>query len=158
MPESRPVAVALGSNLGDRTAHLEFAVARLSQILIDLRVSAFIETPPEGVGPQPEFLNAAVVGQSEARPADLLDELMALEAARSRTRPFPGAPRTLDLDLILVGRCVESSTRLHLPHRRFRDRLFVLQPLAEVGPNLVDPVTELTVAALLARLQQGAGR
>ena len=152
MPELRPVAVALGSNLGDRAAHLHHAVARLGGLLSGMQVSAFVETAPEGVAPQPPFLNAVVVGQSAAAPIEILTALMAIEKQRARTRLFPGAPRTLDLDLILVGDLTELSSSLELPHPRFRDRRFVLGPLSEIAPDLIDPVTELTTAALLARL------
>jgi 2-amino-4-hydroxy-6-hydroxymethyldihydropteridine diphosphokinase len=152
MPESRPVAVALGSNLGDRQAHLHHAVARLGQILTDLRVSGFVETAPEGGAPQPHYLNAAAVGRSAAPPADLLASFLTIEGERARTRPFPRAPRTLDLDLILVGDLIVTSPDLELPHPRFRDRRFVLAPLAEIAPDLVDPVTGLTIPDLLAQL------
>ena len=151
MPESRPVAVALGSNLGDRRAHLTHAVARLRHVLADLRVSTFIETEPDGVGPQSAFLNGAVVGWSVGSPAYLLGVLLTLEGERRRARPYPGAPRTLDLDLILVGDCVESSARLDLPHPRFRERFFVLRPLAEIAPELIDPVTGQSIETLLVR-------
>ena len=148
----RPVAVALGSNIGDRVSHLKYAVARLGRLLVSMRVSAFVETQPEGVVSQPAFLNAAVVGQSTEAPTELLTALMMIERERARTRAFPGAPRTLDLDLILVGDLVNSSLSLELPHPRFRERRFVLEPLFEIAPDLVDPVTGLTVTKLLARL------
>lgn len=150
-PASR-VAVALGSNVGDRLGHLDFAIGRLRVILADLTVSSLIETAPVGVGEQPAFLNGAVVGTSRERPRDVLERLLAIERERGRERPFRGAPRTLDLDLILFGAAVVAEPGLSVPHPRFRERRFVLQPLAEVAPDLVDPVTGLTVAELLARL------
>jgi 2-amino-4-hydroxy-6-hydroxymethyldihydropteridine diphosphokinase len=150
-PASR-VAVALGSNVGDRQAHLDFAVGRLRAILSDMTVSSLIETAAVGVGDQPPFLNGAVVGTSRERPRDVLERLLAIERERGRDRPFGGAPRTLDLDLILFGAAVVSEPGLTVPHPRFRERRFVLEPLAEVAPDLVDPVTGLTVAELLARL------
>ena len=145
-------AVALGSSLGDRDAHLRYAVARLRPILVDLSVSEFVDTAPCGVGDAPRFLNGAAVGWSAAAPAALLARLHAIEDARGRRRPFPNAPRTLDLDLVLMGGLVVSTPALALPHPRFRARRFVLEPLAAVAPELVDPVTGLTVRALLARL------
>ena len=117
-----------------------------------MRASTFVETQPEGVVSQAAFLNAAVVGQSTEEPTELLTALMMIERERARIRPFPGAPRTLDLDLILVGNLVNSSPSLELPHPRFRDRRFVLEPLFEIAPDLVDPVTGLTVTKLLVRL------
>ena len=153
--ELRRVAVALGSNQGDREAHLSYALNRLRTVLSELSVSTFIETEPEGVRPQRAFLNAAALGLSRAEPPELLRELQAIEWARGRARPFAGAPRTLDLDLILVGDLVVSATGIEMPHPRFRDRLFVLQPLAEIAPDLVDPVSGLTVGALLAKTGRG---
>ncbi len=150
------VAIALGSNLGDRRRHLALAVERLGGALGGLTVSGFHETEPVGVGPQPAFLNAAVAGTSTLSPRDLLQLLLDLEAADGRTRPHPGAARTLDLDLILYGNHVIDEPGLQVPHPRFRDRLFVLEPLAEVAPDAIDPVTGLSVRDLLARAG-GAG-
>ena len=146
------VAIALGSNVGDRESHLQFAVDRLSSIISDLRVSRWYETEPVGVGAQPLFLNAAVVGETDLSPRRLLDTLLAIERERGRERPFPSAPRTLDLDLILYGDCVIDEPGLSVPHPRFRERVFVLEPLAEVAPDLVDPVTGRRVRELFARL------
>lgn len=145
------VAVALGSNLGDRRAHLIYAIGRLSERLSDLIASSLEETEPVGVGPQPVYLNGAAVGWSEAEPRVLMAQLLAIERARGRIRPFPGAPRTLDLDLILFGDLVLDEAGLIVPHPRFRERLFVLRPLAEIAPDLVDPVTGLSVQELYAR-------
>ncbi len=146
------VAVALGSNLGDRASHLQFAVDRLTSLLSSLSVSSWRETAPVGVAPQPSFLNGAVVGHATLGARELLDALLAIERARGRERPFPGAPRTLDLDLILYGEEIRQESGLTVPHPRFRARRFVLDPLAEIAPELLDPVTGLSVAALLARL------
>ena len=148
----RPVSVALGSNQGSRESHLQHAVVRLRQVLDELRVSSFIDTEPEGVGDQPLFLNGAVVGWSAVPPEELLNQLQAIEHERGRQRPFVGAPRTLDLDLILVGDLIVNTEQVVVPHPRFRTRRFVLEPLAEVAPDLVDPVTGHTVRELLHRL------
>jgi 2-amino-4-hydroxy-6-hydroxymethyldihydropteridine diphosphokinase len=147
-----PAAIALGSNLGQRHDHITWAVGRLRALLADVRVSAVRETEAVGVGAQPPYLNAAVVGLTTLEPGALLDHLLAMEQARGRERPWPGAPRTLDLDLVLLGSATVTSARLVLPHPRFRERAFVLEPLAEIAPELVDPVTGLTVGALWAGL------
>jgi 2-amino-4-hydroxy-6-hydroxymethyldihydropteridine diphosphokinase len=144
------VAIALGSNLGDRRSHLDFAVRRLGTFLLGLRVSPYIDTDPVGVGDQPLFLNAAAVGVSSLPARALLARLLAIEHERGRQRPSPGAARTLDLDLVLCGDEVMAEPGLEVPHPRFRERLFVLEPLAQVGASMVDPVTGRTVAALLA--------
>jgi 2-amino-4-hydroxy-6-hydroxymethyldihydropteridine diphosphokinase len=142
------VAVALGSNLDDRRAHLEFAVARLRQLIESVRVSSFHDTEPVGVGVQPRFLNGAVVGTVGGEPRALLEALLDIERERGRVRPFPGAARTLDLDLVLFGDRLIDEPDLVVPHPRFRDRAFVLEPLAEIAPELVDPVTGRTVEQL----------
>jgi len=146
-------AVALGSNMGDRRAHLDFAVSRLRTILGDLNVSRYYETEPVDVSePQPLFLNAAAVGESTRSARDLLRALLALERERGRERPYAHAARTLDLDLVLFGDAVIEEPDLVVPHPRFRERRFVLQPLSDIAPDLVDPVSRLTVRELLNRV------
>jgi 2-amino-4-hydroxy-6-hydroxymethyldihydropteridine diphosphokinase len=143
-------AIALGSNLGDRRAHLDYAVRRLSEFLRDLRVSSYIDTEPVGMPPAaPPFLNAAAVGETTLSPRALLDALLDIERARGRERPFVNAPRTLDLDLVLFGDAVVEEPGLTVPHPRFRGRRFVLEPLAEIAPGLVDPVSGRSIADLL---------
>ena len=145
------VAISLGSNLGDRRAHLDFAVSRLRESLGHLNVSTYYETEPVGApGPQPAYLNAAAVGETSVSAREILATLMAIERERGRERPFQNAARTLDLDLILMGTLVLNEEALTVPHPRFRERRFVLEPLAEIAPEMVDPVTGSTVAQLLA--------
>jgi 2-amino-4-hydroxy-6-hydroxymethyldihydropteridine diphosphokinase len=150
------VAIALGSNLGDRRAHLECAIDALRLDLSDVAVSSFIETEPVGVGPEHGvYLNAAIVGHTRLSARDLLDRLLEIEEERGRLRPYPMAPRTLDLDLILYGGEMINESDLRVPHPDFREREFVLRPLAEVAPEMVDPVTGKTVAELFAVVRQG---
>jgi 2-amino-4-hydroxy-6-hydroxymethyldihydropteridine diphosphokinase len=149
----RIVAVAIGSNRGDRAAHLAYARTALSELLTDLRCSSAIETAPVGAPDvQPPYLNAAAVGRSGRPARELLDQLLRIERARGRERAFRNAARTLDLDLILAGDDVIEETGLVVPHPGFRERRFVLEPLAEIAPALRDPVTRLTIAELLRRL------
>jgi 2-amino-4-hydroxy-6-hydroxymethyldihydropteridine diphosphokinase len=127
------VAIALGSNLGDRHAHLAFAVSRLRTILTDVRVSSIHETAPEGVDePQPDYLNAVVAGVTTLGPHELLRALLAIERERGRTRESFRASRTLDLDLLLYGDAVINTPDLTVPHPRYLERQFVTKPLAEV--------------------------
>ena len=144
--------MALGSNQGARDTHLRYAVARLQSVLDELRVSSFIDTVPQGVADQPSFLNGVVVGWSADQPEELLRRLQEIENERGRERPYVGAPRTLDLDLITVGDLVVDSPLVVVPHPRLRTRRFVLEPLAELVPDLVDPVTGLTIQQLLDQL------
>jgi 2-amino-4-hydroxy-6-hydroxymethyldihydropteridine diphosphokinase len=151
----RTAAVALGSNAGDRAGHLDYAVDRLKLLLDGARASAYLETPPAPPADSrdPAYLNAVVIGSTPLDPRALLEHLLAIERDRGRTRPSRGAPRTLDLDLILLGEMRRTEPGLELPHPRFRERRFVLEPLAGLAPHLVDPVSGLTVGELLRRLR-----
>lgn len=153
--ESRVVAVALGANLGDRRAAILHAADRLTSVLADFRLSPIIETAPVGAGLEhdPLYLNAAGVGRSDRPAREILDALLAIERDAGRTRAYQGAPRTLDLDLLLVGGEVHGEEGLIVPHPRFRDRLFVLEPLAQIAPDLKDPVTGKTMEELLAEVR-----
>jgi 2-amino-4-hydroxy-6-hydroxymethyldihydropteridine diphosphokinase len=148
------VAVALGSNLGNREGHLRSAIEALTSSLSQLRVSFFHETDPVGVAtPQPRFLNAAATGESMLSAESVLDALLAVEQRFGRQRPYVGAPRTIDLDLIFYGDSVITTPRLTLPHPRFRERRFVLEPLAEIASDWIDPVTGKTIKELLDLLR-----
>ena len=148
-----PVAIALGSNLGDRRGHLEWAFERLRENLSHFRSSSIVETEPVDVpDPQPPYLNAAVTGGTDVEPAALLELLLELERRRGRTRAAPRAARTLDLDLILYGDRVINALTVEIPHPRFRERRFVLEPLAEIAAEMQDPVTGRTIKELLEQL------
>ena len=162
MPDTprRRVAVAFGSNLGDRQAALAYAAERLATVLTNLQVSGAVDTDPEGTGLEdhPPYLNAAFTGDTDLPARAILDHLLQIERDFGRERPYPGAPRTLDLDLVLAGDEVAAGVGLTVPHPRFRSRFFVLGPLAEVGADLRDPITGLTVGELLRRLLRDRDR
>jgi 2-amino-4-hydroxy-6-hydroxymethyldihydropteridine diphosphokinase len=139
--------------VGDRESHLDFAQGQLAGLLQHPHFSSRFDTAPVGViGDQLRYLNAAAIGHTRLTARELLHALQAIESARGRERPYANAPRTLDLDLILFGDQVVDEPGLRVPHPRFRDRRFVLEPLGEIAASMVDPVTGQTVAELLARL------
>jgi 2-amino-4-hydroxy-6-hydroxymethyldihydropteridine diphosphokinase len=146
------IAIALGSNLGERRLHLETAIDLLMPHLRQALVSSFLDTEPEGVGDQPRYLNAALVGEAQLLPQAMLKRLLSIEEQLGRTRPYWGAPRIIDLDLILYGDVQLREPGIEVPHPRFREREFVLGPLNEIAPELVDPVTGKTIGELYAAL------
>ena len=148
------VVIGFGSNLGDRDTAIRASAGRVAEFLTSFQLSPLIETAPvgEGLENDPPYLNAVGVGESALSPRELFVQLRAIEAAAGRTRSHQGAPRTLDLDLILVGDQIIDEADLKVPHPRFRERRFVLEPLAALEPDLRDPVTRLTIRELLNHL------
>lgn len=148
-----PVAIGLGSNLGDRLAHLKQAVTGL-QALIEIRIgSAVYESSPMHLEDQPLFLNACCVGETDLAARLLLESLQALEIGAGRRgggRRF--GPRELDLDLLLYGDDVIEEHDMRVPHPRMTERPFVMWPLAEIAGGRVHPEAGLTIERLAARL------
>jgi 2-amino-4-hydroxy-6-hydroxymethyldihydropteridine diphosphokinase len=152
--------IGLGSNLGDRRAALEGAIAALSETpgIVVRKVSSFHETEPVG-GPagQGRYLNAAAALETTLEPIELVRVLQQIETRFGRGRTVRWAERTLDLDLLLFGDRIIDTPGLIVPHPRFSVRRFVLEPLADVAPEAVDPVTGRTIAQLLADLDRRPG-
>jgi len=146
------VYLSLGSNLGDRLANLEAALKQLSahERIQWMARSGCYETSPVGSLDQPVFLNMAAEIETDLEPLELLNVAKEIEAGLGRTETYRWGPRRVDIDLILCGQAVIESERLTVPHPEFRRRAFVLQPLAEIAPQAVDPVTKKTVAELAA--------
>jgi 2-amino-4-hydroxy-6-hydroxymethyldihydropteridine diphosphokinase len=150
----RPIAIGFGSSVGDRERQIRGAAALVADWLQDFSLSPIVETPAEGEGTadDPPFLNAVGIGLSAAPAAEIVARLLEIEGHLGRVRSRPNAPRTIDLDLILAGGDIVNEAGVVVPHPRFRDRRFVLEPLALVAPDMRDPVSGLTARELLARL------
>ena len=133
--------VGLGANLGDPRRQLQSAIEELMS-LPETRfvlVSSLYRSAPLGYADQPDFLNAVAQLDTGLTPEALLGHLQEIEDRQGRERPFPGAPRTLDLDLLLHGDAVMATPRLTLPHPRMHERAFVLEPLTEIAPAVAIP-------------------
>lgn len=130
----------MGSNIGDREAHLAHAVRRLGEEARLVGLSSVYETDPAGYLEQPPFLNMVVRLDTDRSPADLMALLRTIEEERGRRRTFRNAPRTLDLDLLLYGEeRITSRPALEVPHPRMTERPFVLVPLLELAPEVREP-------------------
>ncbi|MCH7708818.1 MAG: 2-amino-4-hydroxy-6-hydroxymethyldihydropteridine diphosphokinase [Myxococcales bacterium] len=151
--------VALGSNLGDRQAHLEAALAALaeSEAISVLRVSPIYETDPVDPaevagGSQQRYLNAVAEIETTLDAPTLLERLLCIEASQGRTRgPVANLARSLDLDLLLWGNSVIDLPGLAVPHPRMHQRSFVLDPLCDLVPDAVHPLLGETIATLAQR-------
>ena len=154
-------AIALGSNLasrfGDRAANLHAAIDRIAALGTITAVSSFYDTAPVGLLDQPRFLNAALLLDTQLLPLELLQALLAIEADMGRRRDLvaPKGPRVIDLDLLFVDDQILQTPALTLPHPAIAERIFVLEPLAEIAPGWVHPVNGKTVVKMLAAIQSG---
>jgi 2-amino-4-hydroxy-6-hydroxymethyldihydropteridine diphosphokinase len=144
--------VGLGSNLQDPAAQVERGLRELGA-LGSVRASSLYWTEPLGPLDQPWFVNAVAELRTELAALDLLKGLQALEQRRGRERSARWGPRVLDLDLLLYGNATIGGAELTVPHPELAHRRFVLVPLAELAPGLVDPGSGRTVAELLAVLR-----
>lgn len=158
MPTPVPIAIALGSNLssdvGSPRDLLDAAINRLRQLpeIDQLVVSSWYRTAP--IGPiQPDYINGCAIATvpDSLRPLDFLAQLQQIELDYGRVRNEHWGARTLDLDLILWGDHTIDMPTLSVPHPHFRDRAFVLVPLAEIAPHWRDPQTQLSIATLADR-------
>ena len=154
--------IGLGSNVGNGPRRLLEALKMLAGAAsVDVRhVSQFIRTEPAG-GPedQPKYTNAVVEVRTTLSPQQLLAALHDVEArlGRDRAAETRWGPRTCDLDILLMGEIIQNAEGLTIPHPRMHERLFVLQPLAQIAPDAIHPVFNKTAAELLAELEAGSG-
>ena len=149
--------IALGSNMGDREEHLNFAVSELEKSpgCSVLSVSSFIETAPYGYTEQDDFLNGCLKLETLLTPHELLDLLLDIEKKAGRVRDIRWGPRTLDLDIIFYDDIIISDDTLRIPHAQMHKRDFVLAPLNEIAPNALHPVFGKAVSELLDDLNMG---
>lgn len=153
------VYLGLGSNLGNREGTLQSALQTLEGADLQfVRASGLYETEPIGLREQPWFMNLVAEFRTNLFPRQLLHRIQRVELALGRRRMLLNGPRTIDIDILLYGNSVVKMEALDIPHPRFRDRRFVLEPLAELNAGLRDPVSGLTVAELLQRLEGQAVR
>ncbi len=133
--------VGLGSNLADPVAQISQALVALDKLPHTrlVRKSSLYRSAPVGYLEQPDFINAVAQLETQLAPRELLDALLALEQEYGRTREFPNAPRTLDLDVLLYDDLVRHEHGLTIPHPQMHLRAFVLQPLLEIAPDCVIP-------------------
>jgi 2-amino-4-hydroxy-6-hydroxymethyldihydropteridine diphosphokinase len=146
------VALALGGNQGPVEQTLRQALSQLRASLGPLRVASLYRSLPLSPVPQPDFLNTAAIAHTALPPEAVLALAKALEQAAGRRRGVRFGPRPLDVDLLLHGSLRLDAPELTLPHPRLRERRFVLEPLAEIAPDLAVPPDGTTVRELLARL------
>lgn len=148
------VWLGLGSNLGDSKALLDEALGRLGSVLMIIKVSRIWRSKARYVENQPDFLNLVARGTTELSPLQLLSAIASIEAAmgRDRVAAGPKGPRTIDIDILLFGSAIIDEPSLIVPHPGIKDRQFVLLPLLEIDPEIVDPVSGIPFKDFLALL------
>jgi 2-amino-4-hydroxy-6-hydroxymethyldihydropteridine diphosphokinase len=151
----KPVYLSLGSNTGDRFANLKSALDGLSKIGTVMAVSSFYETEPVEVTSQPWFLNCVAQLETDKMPKQLMKAILDLEAQMGRVRRQKKGPRNIDIDILFFGNSVVETSGLTIPHPALHERRFVLEPLAEIAPELRHPVFNRTIRQLRDALPRG---
>ena len=147
------VYLALGSNVGDSRQYIGSAIGLLGNVLADIKQAPLYTSRAVGYTDQADFINTAVGGYTDLSPEELLKAVNNIEQLLGRVERFRWGPREIDIDIIFYGDTVLETERLTIPHPACRDRDFVLQPLCDLNPQLIDPVSGQTVHQLLAQLE-----
>jgi 2-amino-4-hydroxy-6-hydroxymethyldihydropteridine diphosphokinase len=150
-----PVALALGSNRGDRLGFLRKAVKALASCVEVTALSPVYETAPAYVADQPVFLNAVVLGTTKLEPLPLLGAIKDIEKEIGRMPTYRYGPREIDIDMVSYGDLILETPELTLPHPRLQERDFVLRPLSDIAPEWRHPITGKTATEMLALLPVG---
>jgi 2-amino-4-hydroxy-6-hydroxymethyldihydropteridine diphosphokinase len=153
MPKS--VYLSLGSNVGDREAQLRDAQARLGSAGRVAAVSSFYETEPVEFTQQPWFLNCAIALETSKTAQQLMTTILAIEEEMGRRRVQKKGPRSIDIDILIFDNTIMDSKDLTIPHPAMHQRRFVLEPLAEIAPEVLHPVFQKTIRQLLEALPAG---
>jgi GTP cyclohydrolase-4 len=148
------VYLALGANIGDRRSNLAAALQRLREVIAIESTSSIYETDPVGYMAQPRFLNIVCMGKTWLGAEELLKYTQEIETAIGRKPSFRNGPRPIDIDMLFYDRLTISLEHLTIPHPRMRERAFVLVPLAEIAPQVVDPLSGQTARDLLSAVSQ----
>jgi 2-amino-4-hydroxy-6-hydroxymethyldihydropteridine diphosphokinase len=152
--QKHTVYLSLGSNLEDRQHNLQIALQKLQPFVHIQRISSVYETEPVGYLDQPYFFNIVCWGETLLTAKELLTQIKAIEKAVGRQPTMRNGPRLIDIDILFYDTCIYVDEHLILPHPRIKERAFVLIPLVEISPDVIDPHSGCTAQELLHAISQ----